>query len=128
MLVGFLARTQLAAVEPDPAASRGRAVRLTARGLAAKRAAGRRLAEVEEGWRQRFGADAIDGLRDLLDGIRDARAGDAPLLSHGLAPHPGGWRGRRPYLTQTQAVLRDPRAALPRYPMVLHRGGFPDGS
>jgi len=128
MLVGFLARTQLAAVEPDPAASRGKAVSLTARGLAAKRAAGRRLAEVEEGWRQRFGGEAIDGLRDILDGIRDARGGDAPLLSHGLAPYPGGWRGRRPYLTQTQAALRDPRAALPRYLMVLHRGGFPDGS
>jgi hypothetical protein len=25
-------------------------------------------------------------------------------------------------------VLRDPHGALPRYPMVLHRGGWPDGS
>jgi hypothetical protein len=28
----------------------------------------------------------------------------------------------------TDAVLADPYARLPRYPMVLHRGGYPDGS
>jgi hypothetical protein len=25
-------------------------------------------------------------------------------------------------------MLADPASALPRYPMVLHRGGYPDGS
>jgi hypothetical protein len=25
-------------------------------------------------------------------------------------------------------MLRDPNAALPHFPMVLHRGGWPDGS
>ena len=128
MLVGFLARANLATVAPDPSAPRGQTVSLTPKGLAAKRASGRLLVNIEERWRRRFGADAIDELRAGLHGILDARAGDAPLLAQGLVPPPGGWRPRRPYLTQTQAVLRDPRAALPRYPMVLHRGGFPDGS
>jgi DNA-binding MarR family transcriptional regulator len=128
MLVGFLARAGLATVAPDPAAPRGQTVSLMPKGLAARRASGRLLVNIEERWRRRFGAGAIDELRAALNGILDARAGDAPLLARGLVPPPGGWRARRPYLTQTQAVLRDPRAALPRYPRVLHRGGFPDGS
>ena len=35
----------------------------------------------------------------------------------GLEPYPDNWR----------ADVRPPQA-LPHYPMVLHRGGFPDGS
>jgi DNA-binding MarR family transcriptional regulator len=128
MLVGFLARAKLAAVASDPSAPRGKTVSLTTKGLAAKRASGRLAVEIEERWRQRFGTAAIDELRAVLHGILDARSGDAPLLAQGLVPRPGGWRARRPYLTQTQAVLRNPRAALPHHPMVLHRGGFPDGS
>jgi hypothetical protein len=46
----------------------------------------------------------------------------------GLEPHPDGWRASKAYLARTQAMLADPRAALPHYPMVLHRGGWPDGS
>ncbi|MGA2826507.1 MAG: hypothetical protein ABSF03_10325 [Streptosporangiaceae bacterium] len=34
-----------------------------------------------------------------------------------LEPYPGNWR----------ADVRAPRT-LPHYPMVLHRGGYPDGS
>ena len=32
------------------------------------------------------------------------------------------------YLAQTEAMLEDPTGTLPHYPMVLHRGGWPDGS
>ena len=53
---------------------------------------------------------------------------DQSLLSAGLRPYPDGWRAHPPYLAQTKAMLSDPAAALPHYPMVLHRGGFPDGS
>jgi len=51
-----------------------------------------------------------------------------PRLSLGRRPYPGGWRARPPYPRQTTAVLDDPGAALPHYPTVLHRGGWPDGS
>ena len=54
--------------------------------------------------------------------------GGRTLLSLGLEPYAGGWRASAPYVTRTQAVLDDPVAALPHYPMVLHRGGWPDGS
>ena len=36
---------------------------------------------------------------------------------NGLEPPPGGWR----------AAVRA-KDTLPQYPMVLHRGGYPDGS
>ena len=61
------------------------------------------------------------------DEIRAAiPAGDE--LALGLEPAPEGWRSQRPYVTQTAAVLADPAGALQHHPMVLHRGGYPDGS
>jgi hypothetical protein len=51
----------------------------------------------------------------------------APKLAEGLEPHPDGWRNRPQYLAQTRATLADPVAALPHFPMVSHRGGYPDG-
>lgn len=49
-------------------------------------------------------------------------------LSAGLVPPEGCWRGVKPYLTQTERLLATPTDALPWQPMVLHRGGWPDGS
>jgi len=45
-----------------------------------------------------------------------------------LAPYPEGWRANPPYLARTRKMISDPATALPHYPMVSHRGGFPDGS
>jgi hypothetical protein len=70
----------------------------------------------------------------LGDRARRLRAATQPFvdrpdtLAEGLRPPPGGWRGERPYLAQTERVLADPLAHLPRHPLVLHRGGWPDGS
>ena len=52
---------------------------------------------------------------------------EGPLVQ-GLRPHPNGWRSRKPYLARTEAMLARPTEVLPHYPMVLHRGGWPDGS
>jgi hypothetical protein len=49
-------------------------------------------------------------------------------LAAGLVPPAGGWRGEKPYRAQTERMLADPLAAIPWHPMVLHRGGWPDGS
>jgi hypothetical protein len=49
-------------------------------------------------------------------------------LAEDLHPPDGGWRAAKPYLAHTQRVLTDPTAALPWHPMVLHRGGWPDGA
>jgi len=47
----------------------------------------------------------------------------APVVSS--LGHPDGRRG--PYGPAARAVAREPNQ-LPHYPMILHRGGFPDGS
>ncbi|HUP17261.1 MAG TPA: hypothetical protein VM848_14570 [Acidimicrobiia bacterium] len=53
---------------------------------------------------------------------------DHSELPAGLTPYPNGWRASKPYADRTQALLADPRWQLPHCPMVLHRGGWPDGS
>jgi DNA-binding MarR family transcriptional regulator len=129
MSAGELTRSGLAVTEPDPARGRGQVVRLTPRGLRARQDSQRRLAAVEADWAGRFGAAEIDGLAAALHDLL-TRAGDdgSPLTGAGLHPPPGGWRARRPYLSQALAAARDPAGALPHHPMVLHRGGWPDGS
>ena len=82
------------------------------------------ITEVERLWETRFGADTVSALRSALGKVLDQR--DA--LSRGLEPHPGGWRASKPYLEHTRAMVEDPTGVLPRYPMVLHRGGWPDAS
>ena len=116
--VGFLERKGYAVSGPDPS-GRGKVVRLTPAGVAARSEHLRLLDVVERRWRARLGAD-LDRLRDAL--LTDER------LALGLRPYPDGWRDRNPYRARTLAVLDDPAANLPRYPMVLHRGGYPDGS
>ncbi len=115
--LGILARTRLAAEEPDPAASRGKVARLTSRGTAAQRAYADLLATTEGRWRARFGADSIAALRRPLEALAAAAEGHSPPLFGGLEPYPDGWRAR----------VRPP-VVLPYFPMVLHRGGYPDGS
>jgi DNA-binding MarR family transcriptional regulator len=128
MAAGILTRRSWAVVEPDPAASRGKLLRLTPRGRSAQEEYIRLLGDVEQRWRARFGTGPIDALRRSLLSVIGSGDGDRPRLSPGLRPYPDGWRARSPYLRQTTAVLDDPGAALPHYPMVLHRGGWPDGS
>jgi len=53
---------------------------------------------------------------------------DDPALRTGITPYPDGWRASKAYLRQTEAQIADPRGRLPHHPMVLHRGGWPDGS
>jgi hypothetical protein len=71
---------------------------------------------VEGRWIERFG-ERIDGLRTALQAIvGDGTAEGSPLFA-GLEPYAEGWR----------AMVRRPKT-LPHFPMVLHRGGYPDGS
>ena len=108
----FLARQGLA----ETGTGRGAQVRLTAAGLAEKERYVRLVEEVERRWRERFGAE-LEALRDALEAV----VGDGPLASSRLAAAvaapPGTWRAKR-----------EPPGLLPHYPLVLHRGGYPDGS
>jgi len=91
-------------------------IRLTATGTQARMAYESQLKLVEGRWIERFG-ERIDGLRTALQAIvGDGTAEGSPLFA-GLEPYAEGWR----------AMVRRPRT-LPHFPMVLHRGGYPDGS
>jgi hypothetical protein len=106
MAAGFLERKGLAGFGPQ------RSVTLTGAGR-----------DALDDYRARATAGEDQALREALEAVVWREA-----LAEGLVPPPGGWRGEKPYLTQTQRVLADPAAALPWHPMVLHRGGWPDGS
>jgi hypothetical protein len=116
-----LAKTDYVVVEGAPASKRtirltpaGKSLRIDHRGLHAR---------IGKRWEMRFGASVVEPSRAALERILDH-----PELATGLTPYPDGWRASKPYGHQTQAVLADPRGQLPHYPMVLHRGGWPDGS
>lgn len=91
-------------------------VRLTAVGEEARSAYRNHVAMIEARWAERFG-DRTERLRNALEPIvGDGTAEGSPLFA-GLEPHPKGWR----------AMVRRSKT-LPHFPMVLHRGGYPDGS
>ena len=113
MAMGILKKAQL--VEIDSGA--GKTVRLTPRGLTARRNALQLLEEVGNRWVRHHGKPTIQRLREVLDRLIHKSHGSSPLLLQGLKPYPGTWRASLPGV-QT----------LPRFPMVLHRGGHPDGS
>jgi len=110
MAMGILTKSGLATEERDPARGRWRVARLTARGERALTAYHVLVADIEDAWAERFGADGISALRAVLERL------PAEDLLEAADPYPDGWRARVP-----------PSAVLPRYPMVLHRGGWPDG-
>jgi DNA-binding MarR family transcriptional regulator len=110
MATGFLGKKQLVVIEPETPGGRTKVIRLTDGGMRAKAGYERRLAAVEDEWRTRLGDDIVAAVRASLERVRDG-------LFLGLSTYPDGWR----------ASLRQPDT-LPHFPMVTHRGGFPDGS
>jgi DNA-binding MarR family transcriptional regulator len=117
MALTFLTKRGYARVQTDPRGNRTKIFLLTPQGVEARAAYPRLLAAMEARWTKRYGAKAIQALRSALEPLAgDGTAEGSPLFA-GLGPHPEGWRARVPR----------PRT-LPHYPMVLHRGGYPDGS
>lgn len=106
MAMGVLEHVYAVEVE---SVNRTRVARLTAEGRSLLEAFDVHLATVENRWRDRFD---VTGLRSALDAL----GGESALLT-GMCPYPDGWRTEVP-----------PPEVLPSYPMVLHRGGYPDGA
>jgi len=98
MALGLLQKGDAVTVTPEKS---GKIARLTAKGVEAQSRHFRLLEDIEQRWQGRY------RVREALQ----------LSLFDGLEPYPEGWRasGPRP-------------VTLPHYPMVLHRGGFPDGS
>jgi DNA-binding MarR family transcriptional regulator len=118
MAAGRLEERGLATVSPESPGSRVKTLVLSAEGMDAQRTYGTLVWSIEKRWESRFGKSAVAALRDLLERLvyGDGDAKSPPLLL-GLESYPDGWR----------ASLPRPQV-LPHYPMVLHRGGYPDGS
>jgi DNA-binding MarR family transcriptional regulator len=117
MAVGVLQKKHIAEVGPDQTGSRTRLVRLTPNGREAQDAYRQLLIVMEERWQARFGKNVILNLRESLEALASEPPAQTSPLFRGLEPYPDGWR----------ASVPKPNT-LPHYPMVLHRGGFPDGS
>jgi DNA-binding MarR family transcriptional regulator len=117
MALTFLKNRAFATVQPESSGSRVKMVVLTAKGREAQEHYFELLPEIEERWRAQFGEQAIRALRNSLEQLAlDGSAHRSPLFG-GLEPYPEGWRASVPR-----------PETLPHYPLVLHRGGFPDGS
>jgi DNA-binding MarR family transcriptional regulator len=114
MAMGILTKRGLAISGPAPDGGRWQVARLTPKGRMAQNKSREHLGDVEDRWQERFGDQVLNDLRRALE--RLANGPGRARLAAALEPPPGGWR----------ASVRRPDM-LPQYPMVLHRGGFPDG-
>jgi len=88
---------------------------LTASGRAAQKMFCELVPAIESQWRGRFGEGIISALRDALEDMVLGERGQC-FLAEATAPPPTGWRNTMPATR-----------VLPWQPMVLHRGGYPDG-
>jgi DNA-binding MarR family transcriptional regulator len=117
MALSYLTRRGYAVLQPEAQGSKVRVVRLTPKGILAQDFGRKLPATIERRWAERYGRAAIDRLRKSLEPLVGQGTDEGSLLVRGLEPYPEGWR----------ATKRRP-STLPHYPMVLHRGGYPDGS
>jgi DNA-binding MarR family transcriptional regulator len=116
MAMGILRKARLVIEGTDPKNGQTNVIRLTALGRAMQHELSALLAGIEERWRERFGIAPILGLRRSLEGLEGDGTPEASALFEGLKPHPENWRSKVP-----------PPSTLPHFPMILHRGGYPDG-
>jgi hypothetical protein len=117
MCTGWLERHGCAEVVADPSGGRGKVALITAKGRGGQAKHRRLLESTEAAWRQAYGPASVERLIAALAPIVAEGTYAASPLAAGLEPSDGNWR----------ASVRRPET-LPHYPMVLHRGGYPDGS
>jgi len=116
MAVVWLNTKRYTLVDTDLKSGRTKRIRLTESGLLAQERYLSLLAEIETDWRTRYGTQAIDALYHTLEPLVGQGEQTSPLFAC-IEPEPECWR----------AKARPPQT-LPWQPMVLHRGGYPDGA
>ena len=117
VIVGRMAKWGLAAIDGERTASRGKVARLTDEGLRARAEYLPTAEAVEFEWSARYGELVLERLRTALIAVVGESEDGRSRLWAGLEPYPDGWR----------ASVAAPEC-LPHYPLVTHRGGYPDGS
>jgi hypothetical protein len=113
MGMSWLVKQSLAEVQVEGGT---KAARLTDAGRAAAERYAAVAASIDDEWNLRFGLRVAE-LRRSLQPFFASGFGDGPALLAAVAPREGTWRASRP-----------PIGTLPHFPMILHRGGYPDGS
>jgi hypothetical protein len=127
----------------EPVGTRGKAARLTPRGLRAEQIYHELVRQIEDRWEAKFGTDQIRRVRECLTDLFVPRSGDRLLIAEGLVPAKGTFRageqraalGRRDVgpaarqrmrdmVAQSELFLRDPVNALPHYPLWDMNRGF----
>jgi hypothetical protein len=116
MATGFTGSADVTRITAGPAGSRWKIAQLTPKGRLVRDRYADRLESIEGRWRQRFGGTVVADVRTALARLAGSGGPGSPLFA-GIEPAPGNWR----------TDVRPPRT-LPHFPMVLHRGGYPDGS
>jgi len=104
-------------VEEPSVSGRGKDLRLTEKGILERNRYGDLHELVEKRWENEFTEEVVFNLQSSLDTILAHDEGTESTLIQGLTPGPNTWRAKLPRLS-----------VLPHHPMVLHRGGWPDGS
>jgi DNA-binding MarR family transcriptional regulator len=122
--VNYLKKNGFVTVGTDKA----KLVLLTTKGKKALEEYRENLKRIEKEWEKAFAIKTMRTLRDSLEALDNATKDGKSRLAQGIEPPAGSWRTVKPYAELTEAFMREPRSALPHHPMVLHRGGFPDGS
>jgi DNA-binding MarR family transcriptional regulator len=112
--IGILTKRGFITAVSDPGA-RGKHARLTEKGLLARALYRELPGQIEARWAERFGADAVQRPRSLLEALVTAPGAERAPLWLGLEPPPGCWRSE----------IRRPDV-LPHYPMP-RQSGHPDG-
>jgi DNA-binding MarR family transcriptional regulator len=95
---------------------RGKLATLTPKGRRAREVGLARIAAIEESWGGRFGSETMAAVRRSLEELATEPLAESGLFA-GLTEYRAGWRAKLP-----------PPETLPQFPMILHRGGYPDGS
>ncbi len=116
MAISFLTRRGYVLVASKPGGSRGKILLLTPKGRNAQEAYGKLVGTIEQRWQTQLGDGTVRLLRDSLMRLVGEPTSQRSPLFRGLEAYPNGWRASVPR-----------PEGLPHYPMVLHRGGFPDG-
>jgi DNA-binding MarR family transcriptional regulator len=115
MALGFMEKRGLC-IEEQESAGKPRVIRLTAKGRAAQIGYVLAEKEIEARWAKLFG-EKLPCLRRALEKLLGDSGRDQAELLMSAEPQKGCWRAEVP----------GPKI-LPWFPMVLHRGGYPDGS
>ena len=117
MSINYLKKQDLM-LEAPSATERGKVVWLTEQGQAEKERYHDIVDSVEQAWREKVSTKVLGDLRAALEPfVVPETAGQPSPLFQGLEAAPQLWRGQR-----------RKRNVLPYHPMVLYRGGWPDGS